>query len=176
MEIVILSGSPRKGGNTAIMVNAFKEGAESSGNEVKVIDVASKKIAPCRSCEYCFSHNGDCSIKDDMTEVREALSHADMVVFASPIYWFDISAQLKLAIDRMYAFGGCGFNFSKVAMLLDSGSDGVYDAATAAYKAMCSYLKWESLGIITIPGMAEKGDMAHNVKLAEVKQFGASLK
>ena len=56
---------------------------------------------------------------------RAALSSADMVVFAAPIYWFDISAQLKLAIDRMYAFGGCGFNFSKVALLLNSGAEGV---------------------------------------------------
>ena len=68
--------------------------------------------------------------------VRAALSGADMVMFAAPIYWFDISAQLKLAIDRMYAFGGCGFNFSKVALLLNSGAKVVYDAAIAAYKAM----------------------------------------
>ena len=176
MNIVVLSGSPRKGGNTSIMAEAFAEGARSAGHEVEIIDVAAKKIAPCRACKYCFSHNGACAIDDDMTGVRERLAQADMVVFTSPVYWFDISAQLKLAIDRMYAFGGCGFNFSKVALLLDSGSDGVYDAAIAAYKAMNAYLKWEDLGIITIPGMAEKGDMATNPKLADVRSFGASLK
>ena len=116
MNIVVLSGSPRKGGNTAIMVEAFKEGAESAGHAVEVVDVAAMKIAPCRACKYCFSHGGDCAIPDDMAEVRERLKRADMLVFASPIYWFDISAQLKLAIDRMYAFGGCGFSFSKVAL------------------------------------------------------------
>ena len=139
MNIVVLSGSPRKGGNTAIMVEAFKEGAEAAGHAVEVVDVAAMKIAPCRACKYCFSHGGDCAIPDDMAEVRERLKRADMLVFASPIYWFDISAQLKFAIDRMYAFGGCGFSFSKVALLLDSGSDGVYDAAVAAYKAMSSW-------------------------------------
>ncbi len=175
MNIVVLSGSPRKGGNTAIMVESFKEGAESAGHTVEVVDVAAKKIAPCCACKYCYSHGGECAIKDDMNEVRETLKRADMVVFASPIYWFDISAQLKLAIDRMYAFGSCGFAFSKVALLLDSGSDGVYDAAIAAYKAMSSYLKWENMGIITIPGMAEKGDMASNPKLADVRALGASL-
>lgn len=108
--------------------------------------------------------------------VRAALSGADMVVFAAPIYWFDISAQLKLAIDRMYAFGGCSFNFSKVALLLNSGAEGVYDAAIAAYKAMNAYLNWEDMGIITIGGMAEKGDMAANPKLAEVRALGESLK
>ena len=176
MHIVVLSGSPRKGGNTAIMVQAFKEGAEEAGNTVEVVDVAAKKIAPCRACKYCFTHGGACAINDDMTGVRETLKHADMVVFASPVYWFDISAQMKLAIDRMYAFAGCGFNFSKVALLLNSGSDGVYDAAIAAYKAMNAYLNWESMGIVTIPGMAEKGDMAASPKLAEARALGASLK
>ena len=103
------------------------------------------------------------------------LSSADMVVFAAPIYWFDISAQLKLAIDRMYAFGGCGFNFSKVALLLNS-ARGVYNAAIAAYKAMNAYLNWEDIDIITIGGMAEKGDMAANPELAEVRALGESLK
>ena len=175
MNIIVLNGSPRKGGNTAIMANAFAEGARSAGHTVEIVDVAALKIAPCRACKYCFGHGGACAIDDDMTGVRERLSHADMVVFASPVYWFDISAQLKLVIDRMYAFGGCGFNFSKVALLLDSGSDGVYNAAIAAYKAMNAYLKWEDMGIITIPGMTEKGDMKDNPKLAEVRALGASL-
>ena len=108
--------------------------------------------------------------------MRAALSGADMVVFAAPIYWFDISAQLKLAIDRMHAVGGCGFNFSKVALLLNSGAEGVYDAAIAAYKAMNAYLNWEDMGIITIGGMTEKDNMATNPKLADVRVFGESLK
>ena len=176
MKIVVLSASPREGGNTSIMVDAFKEGAEIAGNTVEVIDVASKNIAPCRACQYCFEHEGQCVQEDDMTAIRKTLKEADMLVLASPIYWFDVSAQLKPAIDRLYAFGGTGFNFSKVAMLLDSGSDGVYEAATAAFKGMCSYLKWENMGIITIPGMVNKGDMANNPKLDDVRKFGASLK
>lgn len=176
MRIFVLNGSPRRHGNTDIMVDAFKEGAEEAGNTVEIITLANKKIAPCCACKYCFSHGGTCAIDDDMTAVRESLSTADMVVFASPIYWFDICAQLKLAIDRMYAFGGCGFNFNKVAMLLNSGADGVYDSAIASYKAMSAYLKWEDLGIITVPNMAEKGDMANDPKLEEIREFGASLK
>ena len=175
MNIVVLSASPRTGGNTSIMVDAFREGAEAAGNTVNVIDVAKKSIAPCKACTYCFAHNGACSIDDDMTAIRSGISKADMLVFASPIYWFDISAQMKLAIDRMYAFAGCGFNHTKVALLLNSGSPGVYDAAIAAYKAMNNYLKWEDMGIYTIPGMEAKGDMAKNPKLAEVRAFGESL-
>ena len=143
---------------------------------MEVIDVAAKKIAPCRACQYCFTHGGNCAIDDEMTGVRESLKRADMVVFASPVYWFDISAQLKLVIDRLYAFAGCGFSFSRVALLLNSGSNGVYTAAISAYKDMNAYLNWEDMGIITIPNVAEKGDMARSPKLAEVRAFGESLK
>lgn len=178
MRIVVLSGSPRRGGNTAIMVNAFKEGAESAGREVEVVNVGAMNLKGCHGCQYCFTHEGACAINDEMTGVREALKTADMLVLASPIYWFDISSQLKTAIDRLYAFAGVpgGFPFNKVAMLLDSGADGVYTAAKAFYKDMNAYLNWEDQGVITIGGMNGKGDMANNPKLEEVRAFGASLR
>lgn len=129
MNIVVLSGSPRKGANTDTMVEAFAETAREGGHAVEVIRVASKKIAGCLGCQYCFAHKGACVQKDDMAGVIELLKGADMVVFASPIYWFDITAQEKTAIDRLYAFGATGFPFTKTALLLDSHSEGVYDAA-----------------------------------------------
>ena len=93
MNIVVLSGSPRKGANTDTMVEAFAETAREAGHTVEVIRVASKKIAGCLGCQYCFAHEGTCVQKDDMADVIESLKGADMVVFASPIYWFDITAQ-----------------------------------------------------------------------------------
>ena len=108
MNIVVLSGSPRKGANTDTMVEAFAETAREGGNTVEVVRVASKKIAGCLGCQYCFAHEGVCVQKDDMVNVIESLKDADMVVFASPIYWFDITAQEKAAIDRLYAFGATG--------------------------------------------------------------------
>ncbi|WP_206428088.1 flavodoxin family protein [Collinsella aerofaciens] len=116
MHIVVLSGSPRKGANTDTMVEAFAETAREGGNTVEVVRVASKKIAGCLGCQYCFAHGGVCVQKDDMANVIESLKDADMVVFASPIYWFDITAQEKAAIDRLYAFGATGFPFTKTAL------------------------------------------------------------
>ena len=143
MNIVVLSGSPRKGANTDTMVEAFAETAREGGNTVEVVRVASKKIAGCLGCQYCFAHEGVCVQKDDMANVIESLKDADMVVFASPIYWFDITAQEKAVIDRLYAFGATGFPFTKTALLLDSHSEGVYDAAIAMYKSTCAYCKWD---------------------------------
>ena len=175
MNIVVLSGSPRKGANTDTMVEAFAETAREAGHTVEVIRVASKKIAGCLGCRYCFTHEDTCVQKDDMTGVIEALKDADMGVFASPIYWFDITAQEKAAIDRLYAFGGIGFPFRKVALLLDSHSDGVYDAAIAQYKATCAYCEWEDQGIVTISGMTERDSMASSPKLEEVRELARKL-
>lgn len=175
MNIVVLSGSPRKGANTDIMVDAFAQTAREGGHMVEIVRVAGKKIAGCLGCQYCFTHEGACVQKDDMAGVMGSLKHAEMVVFASPIYWFDITAQEKAAIDRLYAFGATGFPFAKTALLLDSHSEGVYDAAIAAYKAVCAYCKWDDQGIVTISGMEERDSMAASPKLEEVRELARRL-
>ena len=175
MKIVVLDGSPRKNGNTDIMVEAFKEGALKNNHTVEILKIAAMNIRGCQGCQYCYSHEGQCVFKDDMKGIFEELKDTDMVVFASPIYWFDITAQLKCVIDRMYARGKIGFNFTKTALLLDSGANGVYEAALAQYKAMCSYLKWESVGEICIPNMTQKGSMNTSAMLQNVYELGKSL-
>ena len=96
MRILVLNGSPRPKGSTKQMVDAFREGAESAGHKVDVIDVCRKKIAGCLACEYCHTKgNGVCVQKDDMQEVYSLLGEADMLVIASPIYYHGVSGQLK---------------------------------------------------------------------------------
>lgn len=175
MKIVVFDGSPRLHGNTEIMCSAFAEEAEKQHHTVKIFHVARMSMKGCQGCRYCFSHDGKCVFDDDMTQIYEELKTADMVVFASPIYWFDITAQLKAVIDRMYAFGSTGFHFHKTALLLDSASDHVFDAAIAQYKAMTAYLKWEDQGIITIYGMEEKGSMAACPRLEEVRELARNI-
>ena len=174
MKIVILNGSPRKGGNTEIMANAFA-GAAAKKHTVVRLDVAPMNIRGCLGCQYCWSHKGECVQKDDMAMVWEQLRDADMVVFASPIYWFDITAQMKTVIDRMYAGGSVGFHFHQTALLLDAGADRVFEAAIAQYKAMIAYLKWEDKGIVCVPNMEKKGSMKNAPKLAEVIRLAEGL-
>lgn len=133
-------------------------------------------MAPCLDCEYCFSHNGVCSQHDGMAEILEALDKADMVVFASPIYWFGVTAQMKSVIDRFYARAKIGFHPTCAALLLDSGSPDVYNGAIASYKGTLAYLNWEDKGIITISGMESKGAMNSSPKLQSVVDFGKSIK
>jgi multimeric flavodoxin WrbA len=106
-KVVILLGSPRKRGNSAALAERIAEGARSSGAEVTSFYLHGMKIAPCNACEGCHQpESTGCVIKDDMQKIYPKLVEADAIVYASPIYWFTLSAQLKLAIDRCYALGG----------------------------------------------------------------------
>jgi multimeric flavodoxin WrbA len=157
------------------MAHAFEKGALETGHEVTLINLAGKKVAGCMGCQYCFAHDGECVQKDDMADILKVIDQTDLLVFASPIYWFDIAAQLKSVIDRMYASAKIGFHFRKTALLLDSGSDGVYDAALAQYRAMCSYLRWESVGEVCIPNMMEKGSMKSSALLEKAYELGKAV-
>lgn len=175
MKVVILNGSPHKQGNTKVMAEEFARGATEAGHEAQIVDLAGKKVAGCLGCYHCFKKPGECAQKDDMGELLAVLDTADLVAFASPIYWFDITAQLKTVIDRMFARGATGFAFSRVALLLDSGSDGVFDAALAQYRAMNAYLKWESAGEVCIPGMNDEHCMTDSPLLPKAYELGRSL-
>ena len=102
-KVLILSGSPRKGGNSDILCDEFARGAREAGNEVEKLRVADKKIHPCSGCYYCSSHGGACAHKDDMAEVLQKMIDADVLVLASPVYFYSIDAQLKAVIDRTVA-------------------------------------------------------------------------
>ncbi len=175
MKILILNGSPRKKGNTAKLVQAFTEGAEEKGHTVVCIPVASKKIAGCLACEHCHTKgNGQCVQKDDMQEVYTHLSDAQMLVLASPVYYHDFSAQLKCAIDRLYA---CAYPakppmLEKMALIMSSMSPNVFDGAIYVYKKnFVEYLGLQDMGIFTIPG-EHAGTME---ALPKLRAFGASV-
>lgn len=101
-KVLILSGSPRKGGNSDILCDEFAKGAIEAGHEVEKIRVAEKNIGYCRAC-YACKETGKCVIKDDMAEVLQKMIDADVLVLASPVYFYSIDAQLKAVIDRTVA-------------------------------------------------------------------------
>lgn len=102
-KVLILSGSPRKGGNSDLLCDEFMRGALESGNDVEKIRVAEKKIGYCRACYYCAKNGGVCAIKDDMEQIMNKMIEADVLVLASPVYFYSIDAQLKALIDRTVA-------------------------------------------------------------------------
>lgn len=102
-KVLILSGSPRKDGNSDLLCSEFMRGAQESGNEVQKIFVRSKKIVPCNACYYCRDDGGKCALNDDMSEILDAMQAADVIVMASPVYFYSIDAQMKIIIDRSLA-------------------------------------------------------------------------
>jgi multimeric flavodoxin WrbA len=170
MKITVLNGSPRKQ-NTAAMVDAFAEGAKAAGHEVEVLQVGRMKINGCLACEYCHGKGeGKCVQKDDMEKVMPAYKDSDMLVFASPIYYFDVTAQLSAAIQRVYAIGKPA-KATRAALLLSSASPNPFEGAIATYKTMLGFMGLEDAGIITAAG-DENGSEA---KLDEIRAFARAL-
>ena len=170
MKIAVFNGSPKKG-NTAAMVQAFREGAEAAGHVVEEYAVGRMKIAGCLACEYCHTKGeGTCIQKDDLEKILPAYKEADMIVFASPIYYFTMTAQMEAAIQRVYCLGK-PVKATKAALLLSSASPGVYDASIAQFKAYTAYTGIEAAGIITAHGAENQSE----AKLEEIRAFAKSL-
>lgn len=173
MNILVLNGSPRLDGNTVAMVDAFVLGAKENNHSITVIPVCKKKIAGCLACEYCHTiGEGRCIQQDDMQEIYPLLEEAEMIVLASPIYYHSLTGQLQCAINRIYAMDKPK-NLKKAALLLSSGSDGVFDGAIYEYQnSFLYYLKLENMGIFTAFDKQNKSEE----KLNELRKFGESLK
>ncbi len=169
MKITILNGSPRTE-NTAAMVEAFRQGAEAAGHEVEVLHVGRMKIGGCLACEYCHGKGeGKCIQKDDMEKVMPAYLESDMLVFASPIYYFSMTAQMEAALQRLYCIMKPA-KATKAALLLSSGS-GMHDPAIAQYKTFTGFTGIQDMGIFTAAGEENKSE----AKLAEIKAFAEKL-
>ena len=170
MKITILNGSPRKQ-NTAATVDAFAEGAREAGHEVEIIHVGKLKIAGCLGCEYCHTRGeGKCIQKDDLEKLMPAYLESDMIVYASPVYYFGMTAQLAAAMQRVYCIGKPA-KATKAALLLSSGSPKTGEGAVTSYKAMIGYMGLEDAGVCALAG-DENGNEA---KLAEIKAWAKGL-
>ena len=150
MKIVILMGSPNMKGSTAILVEHFVRGATETGHACEVIDVCHMNINPCTGCVRC-GYEGPCVQKDDVETIRAKLLKCDMVVFATPLYYYGMSAQLKTVVDRF-----CAFNSSlngrhlKSALLTVAwnADDWTFDALTAHYKTLVRYINFRDMGMV----------------------------
>ncbi|HCC00836.1 MAG TPA: flavodoxin family protein [Ruminococcaceae bacterium] len=175
MNILVISGSPRKNGNTEIMANVFSEAAEKNGNTVSRVNLSGTKVGFCTDCEYCLTHQGVCVKKDGMDEIYEKMEKAELLVFASPIYYFGMSAQMAAVFDRLYAHLNIGYHPTGCMLLLDSGDPHVYAGAIAQYKGTADFIGWKDQGIVTVAGMKEKGDMKNSPDLEKVRELARSI-
>ncbi len=173
---MILSGSPRKDGNSDILCNEFMCGAIESGNEVEKIRVAEKKIGFCTGC-YACRNTGVCAIKDDMAEVMQKLIDADVIVLASPVYFYSIDAQLKALIDRTV----CRWTevkdkeFYYIMTAADSGIESM-ETTLACFRGYAVCVEGaKEMGVIYGTGVYEKGEIKDKKAMLEAYEMGKGI-
>ncbi|MBR4985055.1 MAG: flavodoxin family protein [Proteobacteria bacterium] len=177
MKIVVLTGSPRKNGNTNYMADRFIAGAHEAGHEVFRFDCAKKDVSLCIGCNHC-NMNGPCIYDDDFTQLRPKLIEADLVAFVSPMYYFGFSAQLKRVIDRFYAINGQIKGGSKKAVFMMAYADTAKseaEAMTAHYKTMIKYLGWKDAGMVIAPGVWTAGAIKNTKYGDEAYKLGREI-
>ena len=177
MNILILSGSPRKGGNTELLVEAFQKGA-AEHHHVEVVSVRDNKVNPCLGCNACFnSKDNTCVQKDDMAQIYEKMAMADILVIASPVYFYSISAQLKTIIDRLHNPIRDSFNIQKMALLLVGAASlpELFDAILAEYNLCLNYFHIKDAGKVLVRGVANKGDILNTNALDEAYELGKKI-
>ena len=183
MNILILSGSPRKGGNTELLAEAFAKGA-AAHHHVEIVSVRDYKVNPCLGCNACFKTNGICAQKDDMALIYEKmmvstnrLSRADMLVIASPVYFYGISAQLKAVIDRFHNPIRDSFHIKKMALLLVGAATlpELFDAILTEYNLCLKFFNIKDAGKVLVRGVKEKGDINNTDALNEAYTLGLSI-
>lgn len=176
MKILVLTGSPRKNGNSALLAERFIQGATEAGHNVTRFDAALRDVHPCIACNSC-GMDGPCIFKDDFEIVREHIIPADMVVFATPMYYFGISAQLKAVIDRFYAINGRIHVPKRAALLMTYANTAASQAAPIAahYDVLLGYLGWSDAGRVIAPGVWTEGSVRNTPYPEQAYRLGASL-
>ena len=175
-RILILSGSPRMGGNTDSLVESFVCGA-SPANEVEVIRICDYDIHPCIGCNTCFAREGNrCFRDDDMTLVYEKLSRADVLIIASPVYFYGISAQLKAVIDRLHTPMRNRFHIKKLGLILVGAAElpALFDSILTQYRLILDFFHLEECGTVLVRGAREKGTVTENER-QKAFQLGLSI-
>lgn len=176
-KVLILSGSPRKGGNSDLLCDEFMKGALESGNSVTKINVAEKKVAPCMGCYFCNEHGGECVYKDDMAGILQAMIDADVLVLASPVYFYSIDAQLKAVIDRTVArwLEVKDKEFYYIATCADEERSSL-DTTIACFRGYADCVEGaKEKGIIYGTGVYEKGEVLGKPVMEEAYEMGKNV-
>ena len=162
-NIVVITGIPRKNGNSFAMTDALIQAAQAKGHTVTRFDAAMMKIGGCRACETCYKTGKACSFDDDFNTIAPAILEADAVVFTMPVYWYSIPAQIKGVIDRLFAFvvGGKDIAGKECAMIVccEEEAMDVMDGVRIPLERSAALMKWKMVGEVLVPGVLNTGDI-----------------
>ena len=179
-KIVILNGSPRKTGNTSALVQAFTEGAECAGHTVTEFFLDHMDIHGCKGCFGGHSSREcPCVQQDDMVHIYRAVKDCDVVVLASPLYYWTLSGQLRTAIDRLFALEEGDKNFlrgnGKASALLMAAEGHGFEDVAGYYDHLMEHLRWKNLGHVLAGGNMAVGDIQGKQELQQAYELGKSI-
>lgn len=175
-NVLILSGSPRKGGNSDLLCDEFAKGAREAGHRVEKIRVAEKNIGFCRAC-YACKENGVCVIRDDMAEVLQKMIDADVLVLSSPVYFYSIDAQLKALIDRTVArwLEVKDKEFYYIVTMADEDAASA-DTTLACFRGYADCVEGAvEKGVIIGGGAYEKGEIKSHPAMQQAYRMGKNV-
>ena len=179
-SIVILNGSPRQKGNTSMLVKAFTEGAESAGHTVTEFFLGGMDIHGCKGC--FGGHSGKecpCVQHDDMDKIYPAVKCSDVVVLASPLYYWTMSGQLKTALDRLFALEEGDGNLlrgnGRASALLMAAEGHGFEDAVLYFDHLMEHLRWKNLGKVLCGGVMDMGDAQGRKELDDARGLGKSI-
>lgn len=179
-KIVILNGSPRRNGNTSALVKAFTQGAESAGNTVTEFFLDSMEIHGCRGCFGGHSSQEcPCVQKDDMSQIYPAVKERDVVVLATPLYYWNMSGQIRTAIDRLFALeegdGNLLRGHERASALLMAAEGNGFDDVLLYYNHLVEHLRWKNLGHVLAGGNGDIGDIEGKPEIQKACDLGKSI-
>lgn len=180
-NILVLTGSPRKGGNSDTLAAAFVKGAKSKGHSIETFAAAVDVVQGCRACNACWSKGDACVFEDGFRKLAPMLAGAEVLAVVSPLYWFGVTAQIKAAIDKFYSFlvsaspHKLKLSESVLLMCAEDSRDQAFVGAVGTYREICDYLGLTDRGVVAVTGVNNVGDIAGHAKLKDAEALGAAL-
>ena len=178
-KILVLTGSPRNGGNSDLLADAFIKGASDAGHEVVKVKTDQKSIKGCKACNACYSKGAACVFNDDFNEVAPLLESSDVIVMATPVYWYTFPTQLKAVIDKIYApFGGKRPIKGKECIFMacaEENDEVVFEGIEKSWDMIIGLLEWKDRGRLFVPGVNNVGDIKNTDALGRAEKLGASI-
>lgn len=175
MRITVLTGSPHRKGTSALLADRFIAGAEDAGHEVFRFDAAFEEVHPCLGCGRCRIAGERCVHRDAMDRLLPNLLAADLVVFATPLYYFGMPAPLKAVVDRFYSVNYALTKSRKRAALLVTAADDREETIAplrSHYQRILSYLSWEDAGVVAAPGCSSPMNLERTRYPEQAYQLG----
>ena len=176
-RVLIISSSPRKGGNSETLAAAFARGAQAAGNQVETVYLREKQYGFCKGCFACLKL-GHCVIKDDAVDIAARMHDADVLVFATPVYYYSVSGQLKTMLDRANPLYDSDYAFTKAYLLATAAEDEpetVEGTAKAVQGWVDCFKRCQLAETIFAGGVNEIGDITGHPALEKAYQVGQTI-